>query len=80
MQKFRIVREYDDHEPVILGHVTYDSGDGAARIEQLWQEFCDSQPDCDTDFIAFLESCDFGTVEDDFVAVRVGGGPSPLLS
>lgn len=70
MHKYRIIRQWDDHEPVVLGHVS--SPTKFEDWDRLWQEF-NTDPDCDTEFINFLvEEKGFTKIDDDFEDVVVG--------
>jgi len=57
--KIRLIKEYDDHEPLVLGVVTTNNStlhESAARalIHGAWSEFQSTEPDCDSDFPDWL--------------------------
>lgn len=51
-----LVRKYDNHEPVVLGRVNVHNDLEIQQIKDFWEEFKESEPDCDTGFIEFLRS------------------------
>lgn len=74
MSKFRIIKTYDDHEPIVLGHVETDMGETVANelIVRVWDDFQGSHPDVDSDFIDWLvDKHGFRVIDDDFVDVCV---------
>jgi len=57
--KIQLIKEYDDHEPVVLGTVTTNNSTlheqpARALVGVAWQEFQATEPDCDSDFPAWL--------------------------
>lgn len=51
-----LVRNWEDHDPVILGHLKLKNNipDDLSEIDKLWDEFKDSEPEADEDFVDFL--------------------------
>lgn len=75
MAKFRFIRDYDDHDPVVLGQAETDMGDEQAEqlVQMAWGDFQDSRPDSDSQFIDWLvEKHGFRKVDDDFTDVIIG--------
>ena len=79
MTKIRIVREYDDHEPVVLGCI--DSrlndlqedhrGHSVKVIQEEWVEFQATQPNCDSEFMDWLKTRGYIVIKDEFVDIVV---------
>ena len=73
--KIRLIKEYDDHEPVVLGTVTTHNStlhENAARalIDVAWSESQSTEPDCDSDFPDWLvKNHPFEMVTDDTMDV-----------
>lgn len=75
MAKIRLVRSYDDHEPVILSHLIVPFGiigesivEIINKLESLFLEFQKSQPNHDSEFVTWLQEKYAGieSVDDDF--------------
>ena len=75
LHKYRIIRRWDDHDPVTLGHVS--SPSEFRDWDRLWEEFNTTHPltntDCDVEFIDFLVEKGFTKIEDEFEDVVVEG-------
>lgn len=57
-----LVREYDDHEPILLGEVTVlaQNKDHAQEIIlRYWEKFEETEPEVDSDFVQYLEERGF---------------------
>lgn len=67
--KIRIVRSWDDHEPVILGTVVTDKMSRVAipDIKTLWDAFKNSTPENDSDFMKLLSVHGYKNIHDDFI-------------
>jgi hypothetical protein len=52
MNRFNLIREYDDGDSLLLG--TIKTNKSYRTITDAWEEFKDSEPDCDSQFIQFL--------------------------
>lgn len=74
MTKLRIIRSWDDHEPVVLGHVSTSMGEDHAQrvVEDAWEAFKATEPDSDSQFLGYLvENHGFRIIEDDFIDMVV---------
>ena len=76
--KIRIIKEWDDHEPVVLGIVEanelYLSGaDAKKAVDDAWVSFQATEPESDTEFIDFLvRLMNFRKVQDDAIDMVIG--------
>lgn len=70
MTKWRVIRNWDDHDPVVLGHV---KGPTNVDWDNLWDEFQTTKPETDTEFINWLvKNRNFDFIADEFEDVCVG--------
>ena len=75
--KIRLTKEYDDHEPLVLGVVTTNNSTlhkaaAEALIRVAWDEFQATEPDCDSDFPKWLcANHPFEIVSDDIVDIML---------
>jgi hypothetical protein len=74
MTKLRIIKEYDDHEPVVLGQVQTGHQPPVAKrlAEEAWLAFQKTEPDTDHKFIDYLvKEYGFRSIEDEFIDLVV---------
>lgn len=74
--KIRIVRQYDDFDPIVLGQVDMTGVsdlDASDIINTAWLRFQETEPNTDSEFIKYLTD-KFGCIEikDEFSNVYVG--------
>ena len=72
----QILRTWDDHEPVVLGHVLppfpyTTEADISADVEKHWDEFKATDPDSDNDFIFYLVNRGYVAVDNDQITVTL---------
>ena len=73
-QFIRIVRSWDDHEPVILGLVRTEKTLSKAieEIDHLWSLFKEQQSNTDTDFVSLLVKHGYVETRDPWTDVVLG--------
>lgn len=69
-----VVREWDDHPSAVLGHVVSKEDDwtkAMEEIEKMWEQFKDTEPNSDNEFIDYLAEHGFEIHQDNFVSVNL---------
>ncbi len=76
---YSLVRQWDDHEPVLLGKVSYQIPFPAAGptqefviglISKAWEKFKTLQPNTDAEFVQFLcDNYEFEAIADNEIPV-----------
>jgi len=77
-RKIRIIREYDDHDPIVLGTIIggscYTKKVAIRLVNDAWDEFQATEPNSDTDFIKYMTDKPNWSLfeEDDSIDLVVG--------
>jgi hypothetical protein len=76
MKTIRIIRTWDDHEPVILGRIKFPPGktedEVTKDVEELFVKFQEGHPNFDTEFVAFLKKHGYKEVPDKDMDIVLG--------